>query len=140
MPANWKIKKWNAFFEYTNKHGEKEIGKGRKYVVDGVELELFPSSVLMGMLGRQLKTLYTWEKSYNFPQALWRVREEKNVLRCNRWYSFRQLVAIRTIYQHYNCLKKNDYKSLSLFIEAVRRVFYVVDIPVNHRIKNETSL
>jgi hypothetical protein len=122
----WAKRGWNAFFEYTGKNGQKQIGKGRKYNVDGIELELFPSSVLCAMLWRGLRALYAWEKNFNFPPAMWRVREDTH---CVRWYSRKQLIAIRTIYEHYGRLAGKNRSRLPDFIGAVRIVFHTIDIP-----------
>lgn len=123
-PRNWRKLKWNCWFEYTNDTNAVIQGKGRKMLVDGVELELFPSAVLCGMLHRTLRCLYKWEKNFGFPQALWRIRDDTHT---NRWYSRRQLIAIRAAYEACGRLQGKSRPKLSQFIAAVRSFFYVID-------------
>jgi hypothetical protein len=124
---NWRKLMWSCTFEYVDKNGALVQGKGRKMLVDGVELELFPSAVLCGMLHRELKCLYGWEKNYGFPQSLWRIRDDTHT---NRWYTRKQLIAIRTAYEFVGRLKgKENRLKLGQFITAVRAFFYSIDAP-----------
>lgn len=76
------------------------------------------------MLHRELTTLYTWEKDYGFPQALWRIEDD---LVTNRWYSRRQILAIRAIYESFGCLRGIYRSRLIPFIKAVKLIFYIID-------------
>lgn len=100
--------------------------------VDGTHVELFPSGVLCGMLGRTNRALYKWEQFWGFPRALWTIADDARKL---RWYSRRQLIAIRTIYERFGKLSKKDRENLPRFIAAVRAVFYIIDTPIEQRTK-----
>lgn len=118
--------KWTCSFEYVDKDGIKRKGKGRTFTIDGVDVDLFPTGVLCGVIGRSRKTIYGWEASFGFPQALYYLTDDG---RKKRWYSRRQLVAIQTLYNAYGQLKKENYGRIHQFIGSVRKVFYHVDLP-----------
>lgn len=109
---------------YKDKDGVNRKGKGRVMAVDGKRVELFPSSVLAGVLQRSLKTIYVWEEKYNFPQAMWRIDDDKVT---NRWYSRRQILAIRKLYEGFHCLKGGYRTHLKDFVKAVRLIFFIID-------------
>jgi hypothetical protein len=134
---DWRKRTFNSFFEYVDKNGNKAVGKGRKYVVDAIEVELFPSSVLCGMLGRQLRTLYGWERDFGFPMALWQIREDTNT---KRWYSRKQLIFIRALYEANGCLKGKHKTKLAQFIAAVNSRFYTIDAPPTERKSENVTL
>jgi hypothetical protein len=93
-------------------------------------MELYPSGALCKVMERTQRCLYGWELSFNFPQALWRVRDDKVT---NRWYSRKQLIAIHTISQAFSWLRGKNRSKLPAFIEAVRKVFYTIDQPTVQR-------
>ena len=101
-------------------------------MIDGVEVELFTSGGLCKVMERQQRALYGWERDFDFPQALWRVRDMKTV---NRWYSKKQIIAIHTIMKHFNFLRGKQRNKLAKMIEAVRDCFYRVDQPLVQRKK-----
>lgn len=117
---------FTCVFRFTDRDGIERVAKGRTFIIDGQEVDLFPIGVLCAMLGRDRKTIYKWEKDYGFPAAMWRVREDSN---CNRWYSRAQLTAIRAAYEYFGRLAKSNRRQLSTFIAAVRKVFFTVDQP-----------
>lgn len=124
---NWRKLNWTCHFEFVDKDGSVKKGNGRTMNVDGVIIELFPSSVLCAMLHRQLKTLYGWERDFNFPRALWKVRDDAIT---NRWYSKKQLIGIRAAYEHFGCLKGKEHRhKIHQFISAVRTFFHIIDMP-----------
>lgn len=125
---------YNCFFEYVDKEGITRKGKGRIFVVNGQQHELFPMGVLCGVLGRHRRAIYKWEKNFGFPPALWRVRDDRN---CNRWYSRKQLIAMKVIYEKFGCLRGKHRNNLKQFITAVRAVFFIVDRPIEERNKDE---
>jgi hypothetical protein len=125
VPARAKI-----FFDYTDKEGVKRRGWGWAVNLEGQTVDLFPSGVLCGMLGRSQKCLYKWEKEFNFPPALFRLLDDPSR---SRWYSRKQLIAIRTIYEACGKLAGKDRDKLKQFIAAVRRVFTMVDQPAKER-------
>jgi hypothetical protein len=122
----WRDKAWNCLFTWTDSKGVSQTAKGRKFIVDGVTVELFPTGALCSVLERNYRCLYKWEKEHGFPQAMWRVRDIAVV---NRWYSRSQLAAIYVICKKFNWLQKKDRFKLPLLIKAVKAVFYVVDQP-----------
>lgn len=126
----WRGKAWNAHFSWIDSKGNELAAHGRKFVIDGVSIELYPSGALCHVLERNRKTLYGWEMTFNFPQALWRVRDMKTV---NRWYSRSQLIAVLTVMKAFGYLRGKNRARLSPFIEAVRKVFYSVDSPTVQR-------
>lgn len=128
--AGWRRRGWDCTFEYTAKDGMKKTGKGKRFVIDGIELELFPSPVLCAIMGRELRTLYGWEKDFGFPRAMWRVRDDS---RCNRWYSRKQLLFVSALYEHFGRLKGEHRARLHDFIAALRTKFYTCDEPVEIR-------
>jgi hypothetical protein len=130
QPAQKKAWRWNCEFSYKDKAGVEYKGKGRSFDVNGITIELFPSGVLCEMLHRTRACLYVWEKEYGFPPALWRVEDEG---RKNRWYSRRQLIGIRTVYEQFGRLGKKNYGDLPKFIAAVRSFFYTIDRPTEKR-------
>lgn len=113
-------------FEYVDKDGITRTGKGLKFDIDGTEVELFPSGVLVGMLGRSHKTIYNWEENFGFPPSMYRVLHRGQR---TRWYSRKQLIAIRTIYEKMGRLKGENKAKLPQFIAAVRAVFFTLDMP-----------
>lgn len=126
-----KDRPWSAAIEYVDKDGYHRVGKGRIFIVEGKEVELYPLNVLVGVLCRTAQTIYAWEKKYGFPPALWRVSNDQ---RKKRWYSRKQIVSIAAIYNHFGRLKGRENKQhLTTFIAAVRQVFYTVDMPVVER-------
>lgn len=104
--------------------------KGRGFVIDGVEVDLFPPMALLAVLERKHQCLYTWEHHHGFPASMWRVRDHKTI---NRWYSKKQLIAIHVIAKTFNWLKGKDRNKLPAFIKAIREVFFRVDLPTNQR-------
>ncbi len=122
--------KWTCFFPYTDREGRPRIGKGRTFVIDGQDIDLFPTGVLCAMLGRGRQALYVWEEKFGFPPALYHLADDE---RKKRWYSRRQLLAILHLYNAYGQLKKTNYDKLHQFIAAVRHVFYSVDQPTEAR-------
>lgn len=130
--VNWKALRWTCFFPYVDKFGRTVRGKGRTMRVDGVELHLFPSSVLCGALHRDMRCLYSWERKFGFPRALWKIRDDH--VR-QRWYSAKQIAAVLLIYEKFGRLKKENRSQLHKFIKAVSDVFYLIDFPVMEREK-----
>ena len=130
---NWKSRRWTAFFPYIDREGRERIGKGRKYVVRDVEVELFPISVLCGILHRHYRTIYRWEMDYGFPMATWGIREDTHT---KRWYSRKQLIAIRTIYESYDRLRRESFAKLPQFIGAVNMIFGMIDFPAERKKEN----
>lgn len=121
---------WTCVFLYVDREGIERVGKGRTFTIGEQDIDLFPVGVLCGMLGRHRRAIYKWEKNFGFPPALFRVSDDK---KCNRWYSRKQLVAIRTIYEHMGNLRGKDRVKLRPFITAVKKVFYDVDAPLVKR-------
>lgn len=117
-------------FEYLDKTGQPTIARGRTFIIEGQELDLFPIGALCGMLGRSHKCIYKWEKGYGFPQAMWRIQDVKG---CNRWYSRKQLMAILAVYKHMGRLKGENRSKLRAFVAAVRKVFFTIDRPIKDR-------
>lgn len=123
---NWRALQFNCFLTYRDADGAMRKGKGRKMVVDGAELELFPSSVLCAIMHKDLRCLYTWERDFDFPQAMWRIQEDA---KANRWYSRRQILAVNELFNRFGRLKGKHRKMLPNFIAAVRSVFFIIDQP-----------
>lgn len=121
---------WTARLEYVDREGTRRIAKGRTFVVEGREIDLFPVGVLCAVLGRSHRAIYKWEESFGFPPALYRVSDDK---KCNRWYSRKQISAMRAIYETFGCLRGKNRTKLRTFISAVRKVFYTLDAPVEER-------
>jgi hypothetical protein len=67
------------------------------------------------MLGRSQKTLYGWEEHFNFPAALYHHVDDQ---RKKRWYSRRQLILIRSVYQTFGELKGPHRAKIHTFIAA----------------------
>lgn len=93
-------------------------------------MELYPSGALCSVLERHRQCLYKWEMTFNFPQAMWRVRDAKTI---NRWYSRNQLVSILAIARAFSWLKGKQRSKLVPFIEAVRKIFFTTDQPATQR-------
>lgn len=129
-PIKWRDKEWNCVFAWTDSKGVDRVARGRKFVIDGTEVELYPSGALCAVLERNRKCLYKWEANFNFPQALFRVRDAKTI---NRWYSKKQLIALYTIAKGFDWLRGKNRSKLPAFIEAVRKVFFTVDQPIKQR-------
>jgi hypothetical protein len=123
---NWRRLLWNCRLEYLDAKGQPAVAKGRRMVVDGMELELFPSSTLCAVLHRSLRCLYTWERDFGFPPAMWRIRDDK--VR-NRWYSRKQIQAVLGVYERFGRLRGDNRANLRRFVFAVRAVFFVIDLP-----------
>jgi hypothetical protein len=128
--AGWRRRGWDCVFEYQAKDGTKKQGKGKRFVVDGVTIELFPSAVLCAIMHKELRTLYAWELRFGFPRALWRNRDDS---RCNRYYSRAQLLFIQALFNHYGRLKGPNRDKLKQFIESVKTRFFTIDIPIEQR-------
>lgn len=127
---------WTATFVYTDKEGVSRKGKGRTFCIEGQDIDLFPVGVLCGLLGRSYKALYKWEKNFAFPQALYRVTDSDQArmrMRCNRWYSRKQLLYIGALYTTYGRLQKKNRTSLPQFVAAVRKSFFTIDMPIKDR-------
>ena len=117
----------NTYFVFEDRDKIMRAGNGRKYVVDGVELDLFPLGVLSKMLWRSNFTIYGWEKNFNWPRAMYRLAEDS---RKTRWYSRKQLLVIRELYKVYGSLFREHRWQIHEFIAAVRQVFYTCDVPL----------
>lgn len=117
---------YSTFYDYVDRDGYPRKGKGRTYLIGGEEVDLFPSSVLVAVLHRRLRTLYKWELNFGFPRALYSVEGDK--LTC-RWYSRKQINAIVKVYDRLGRLRGENREKLSLFVSTVKRLFFLVDAP-----------
>lgn len=131
---NWR-NAWNTHFDYEDENGETVHGKGKKYLVDGIIVELFPFRVMLGMLRVTRHVFYRWEQTFKFPARMWRLKESR--IKSERWYSRKQLIAVRTIYEQLGRLQNE--KDIPRFVTAVRSVFYTVDIPMEYRNEKEAG-
>jgi hypothetical protein len=110
-------------------------GKGRTFNIPGKgDTDLFPTGVLCAILGRSRKTLYKWEKDYDFPPALYDLAEDQ---RRKRWYSRNQLIGIQHAYNSFGRLRGKNYDKLPMFIATVRAFFVSVDYPARKRESDE---
>jgi len=120
---------YNCVLSYVDAQGNCREAKGRTFVVGGVEVDLFSIGSLCQVLGRSHRCIYKWE-ALGFPRSMWRVADARG---CQRWYSRKQILAIRAIYESFNRLEKKSRNQLGTFIAAVRKVFYTIDRPVKER-------
>ena len=106
--------------------GRSCVMKGRTFTIDRHDVDLFPIKALLVILGRSHKAIYKWEKEFGWPRAMYTVEDDKTR---NRWYSRRQLVAIRILYERHGGLAGKRRGEIHQFIAGVRAVFHRVDIP-----------
>ncbi len=121
-------KRLRSVYPYVDKEGNKREGKGYIFIVDGTRVELFTSMTLMAVMHRQQKTLYEWEVNFGFPQAMWRVSEDRQN---RRWYSRKQIDLVKSLYEgKYKKLRKENRTKLLEFTADLRKMWAIVDVPV----------
>lgn len=101
--------------------------QGRLFNVGGVNVSLFPVSVLAEAIQRDVKTIRRWERAKKWPKSMWGVPDG----RCKRWYSANQIMAF---HQEHKRLSKGDwgfshspYFPLADFLKFVQEKFRTVD-------------
>lgn len=116
--------KWNA----DTKRFVQVTRRGRLFTVAGVDVVLFPVSVLADAIWRHPKTIGRWEKHNGWPhKIMWRVPDKK----CRRWYSREQILAIAAKHSEiagglYGNAHSRHF-DLPGFIQYVRDNFYRFD-------------
>lgn len=101
--------------------------KGRLFQVSGVDVALFPISVMAEAIGRDVKTLRRWEREKTWPVPMWRVPDK----RCKRWYSAKQIQFVQQQHDQMSEGKwgfsHSPHFPLKQFLSAVRGGFYKCD-------------
>lgn len=102
--------------------------RGRLFRVAGVDVALFPISVMAEAIGRNVKTLRRWEREKTWPTSMWKVPDK----RCKRWYSAKQIEFVQKKHEE---LSKGDWGfshsphfPLVKFLGDVRTGFYKCDV------------
>lgn len=107
---------------------EKIRKQGRLFSVGGIEIAMFPVSVVALAVEREVKCIHRWERAKQWPKPQWLVPDK----RCKRWYSGAQINAIHTEYKR---VSKGSYGfshsphfPLSEFLKWVRTNFRTFDV------------
>ncbi len=102
---------------------EKKVKRyGRVFLVGEKEIELFPIGVLAEIIERSPQTIMIWEKEGGFPKPMYKLPKGK----CIRWYSKKQILGIRDLYQKYG-RKRGRFFDKTMFLKEVRERFFLFD-------------
>jgi hypothetical protein len=100
--------------------------RGKKYMVAGVEVELFPPNVLAEAIDRKTYLVMRWERASLFPKPMYEVPGKMK----RRWYSGEQVMNLHNLMHYRHGNYKSCKFSLPTFLEDVRRVFWKRNVVV----------
>lgn len=143
-PAIWR-KPVPCHYAWTDLDGKEQRVSGFVYDMGGIEIELYPPLALARVTLPQGATKSVMNNRVNrlmakgFPEATFTNPAGRYTQTLVRAYSRAQIDAARKLYGHHQnrCYRawQNDLPEPSIeeYCEAVRRVWYVPDVPAEHR-------